>query len=104
MKFIIYRDRKKEWRWRLISKGRVVADSGEGYKRRTQVTKMISRIILGPHKVEELSRYAVIAAALLLFGCDNDQTWYDTHPPKPDPNCTPPCSESSSMSSFYNSG
>jgi len=55
MKFVVFKDQKKEWRWRLISKGRVVADSGEGYKRKSQVSKMISRIILGPHKVEEIS-------------------------------------------------
>lgn len=35
MKFILYRDRKKEWRWRLKARnGRVIATSGEGYKRR----------------------------------------------------------------------
>jgi len=32
--FEIYKDRKKEWRWRAKRKGRIVADSGEGYKRR----------------------------------------------------------------------
>ena len=30
-----YKDSKKEWRWRLIaSNGRVLADCGEGYKRK----------------------------------------------------------------------
>lgn len=36
MKFEIYRDtsRKREWRWRLRAKnGRIIANSGEGYKR-----------------------------------------------------------------------
>ena len=33
MKFIIYFDGRGEWRWRLKSpNGRIVADSGEGYK------------------------------------------------------------------------
>lgn len=32
MKFILYKDAKGEWRWRLYStNGRIVADSGEGY-------------------------------------------------------------------------
>lgn len=35
MKFILYRDRKREWRWRLKARnGRVIADSAEGYKRK----------------------------------------------------------------------
>lgn len=35
MKFHIYQDRRGEWRWRLKARnGRIVADSGEGYKRR----------------------------------------------------------------------
>jgi uncharacterized protein len=35
MKFILYRDKHREWRWRLKAKnGRVLADSGEGYKRK----------------------------------------------------------------------
>lgn len=35
MKFHIYRDKKREWRWRLVARnGRNVATSGEGYKRK----------------------------------------------------------------------
>jgi uncharacterized protein len=31
----IYRDSRREWRWRLkASNGRIVADSGEGYRRK----------------------------------------------------------------------
>jgi uncharacterized protein YegP (UPF0339 family) len=34
MKITIYKDKKKELRWRMIAKnGRILADSGEGYKR-----------------------------------------------------------------------
>lgn len=34
----IYRDDKKEWRWRLItSNGRIVADSAEGYLQKRAV-------------------------------------------------------------------
>jgi len=47
--------------------------------------------------------YVIIAAASLLFGCgDYDQSWYDQHQRTPDPNCQPPCSESDSMSGWYN--
>lgn len=29
-----YRDKKREWRWRVVAKnGKVLADSGEGYRR-----------------------------------------------------------------------
>jgi hypothetical protein len=32
---IIYRDQAHEWRWRLrLGNGRIIADSGEGYKSR----------------------------------------------------------------------
>ena len=35
-KLFVYRDRKREWRWRMVGpNGRIVADSGEGYKRLT---------------------------------------------------------------------
>lgn len=34
-KVVIYKDRKGEWRWRFVApNGRIVADSGEGYKRK----------------------------------------------------------------------
>lgn len=34
MKFDLYQDKKKDWRWRVMAdNGRVVADSAEGYKR-----------------------------------------------------------------------
>ena len=32
MKFHVYKDRRNEYRWRLIAaNGKVIADSGEGY-------------------------------------------------------------------------
>lgn len=35
MRFQIYRDRQRQWRWRLIAmNGKTVADSAEGYRRR----------------------------------------------------------------------
>lgn len=45
MKFFLYRDKKKEWRWRLKSKGRIIADSGEGYRRRGVCLRMVERIV-----------------------------------------------------------
>ena len=45
MKFFLYRDGKKEWRWRLKSKGRIIADSGEGYRRRGVCLRMVERVV-----------------------------------------------------------
>ncbi len=54
MKFRLFRDSKGEWRWKLLSRnGREIACSGEGYKRKTQCTRMISKIILGPYRIIE---------------------------------------------------
>lgn len=45
MKFIIYRDRKKLFRWRLVaSNKKIIADSGEGFTRRQAVQKSIVRL------------------------------------------------------------
>lgn len=42
--FEIYRDTAMEWRWRLVaSNGRIVADSGEGYKRKSAAVAAASR-------------------------------------------------------------
>lgn len=44
-RFIVYKDRKGEWRWRLkAANGRNIARSSEGYKKRSQATKMIHYI------------------------------------------------------------
>ncbi len=41
-KLEIYRDGRREWRWRLkASNGRIVADSGEGYRRRASVHRAV---------------------------------------------------------------
>ncbi len=46
-RFVVYQDRKKEWRWRLVaSNGKIVADSAEGYKKKAHAVKMINRIRL----------------------------------------------------------
>jgi len=44
-KLEIYRDAKRGWRWRLrASNGRIVADSGEGYRRRAAVYEAVKRV------------------------------------------------------------
>ena len=44
-KLEIYRDANREWRWRLkASNGRIVADSGEGYRRRASVYEAVGRV------------------------------------------------------------
>ncbi len=41
----IFEDKRGEWRWRLISSnGRIVADSGEGYKNKSECYKRLSEI------------------------------------------------------------
>lgn len=47
LRFEYFRDRRKEWRWRLVaSNGRIVACAGEGYKHKGSCTRMASRIVL----------------------------------------------------------
>jgi uncharacterized protein YegP (UPF0339 family) len=37
---VIYKDRRGEWRWRFqAGNGRIVADSGEGYRRKAGAVK-----------------------------------------------------------------
>jgi len=44
-KLEIYRDGRREWRWRLrASNGRILADSGEGYRRHASVRKAVDRV------------------------------------------------------------
>ena len=41
----VYKDRKGEWRWTLFAQnGKKLANSGEGYKRRSYCTKIAKRI------------------------------------------------------------
>ena len=44
-KLQIYHDGRREWRWRLrASNGRILADSGEGYRRRASVYEAVGRV------------------------------------------------------------
>jgi len=45
MKFSIYKDRRGEFRWRLVAaNGQIVADSGEGYETKTGCEEAVQRI------------------------------------------------------------
>lgn len=47
MTFELFRDKKKEWRWRLRARnGRIVATSGEGYKRKGRMISTLASIRL----------------------------------------------------------
>ncbi len=53
MKFVIYRDKKGEWRWHLKARnGRIVAESGEGYKSKAHCRKMVKKIEMGAFSAE----------------------------------------------------
>jgi len=46
----VYRDASRDWRWRLkAANGRIVADSGEGYRRKSSMIRGIecTRVLLG---------------------------------------------------------
>ena len=47
----VYKDEAKEWRWRCKNKGRIKADSGEGYKRKASCLKSISTMFLPTIKI-----------------------------------------------------
>lgn len=34
LKFVIYKDKKSQFRWRAVRSGRVIAEGGEGYTRK----------------------------------------------------------------------
>lgn len=41
----IYKDKRGEFRWRATFRGRILADSGEGYKRRASVRIALKRVL-----------------------------------------------------------
>lgn len=46
MKIRIYKDKRGEWRWRMVARnGRTVADSGEGYVRRSNARRAAFRLV-----------------------------------------------------------
>ena len=45
MTYVYYKDAKGEWRWRLVAaNGRIIADSGEGYKSEKECKDDINRV------------------------------------------------------------
>jgi len=44
----IYKDKSGDFRWRAVRKGRVVADSGEGYRRKVTLVKTVRNIFTSP--------------------------------------------------------
>ena len=45
MKVRVYKDKQKEWRWRLsATNGNVLADSGEGYKRKVDCESALETV------------------------------------------------------------
>ncbi len=45
MKFVVYRDRIGEYRWRLVAtNGRTVGDSGEGYDSRSNARRAAENV------------------------------------------------------------
>lgn len=49
MRIVIYKDKRKEWRWKLLARnGQIVAESGEGYKRKTSLYKALRGICNAP--------------------------------------------------------
>lgn len=40
-KFEIYQDKRGEWRWRARRVGRIVAEGGEGYRRKSSLMRSL---------------------------------------------------------------
>lgn len=45
IKITIYKDKKSEYRWNMKRCGKIIAESGEGYKRFKGCTKTLSALI-----------------------------------------------------------
>jgi uncharacterized protein YegP (UPF0339 family) len=43
----VYQDQAGRWRWRLVSAGRIIAESGQGYTRSDDAVKAFLRLKLG---------------------------------------------------------
>lgn len=41
----VYKDKRGEWRWGVIRYGRIIMDSGEGYKRRSTMLKSLDHFL-----------------------------------------------------------
>ena len=53
-KLIVYRDKNKDWRWHLkAANHKIIAESGEGYKRRQGLYKSLELVRNSIHIEEE---------------------------------------------------
>lgn len=54
-----YKDKRGEWRWRMTARnGKIVADSGEGYRRRRNCLRMIERLF--PKAIRDGAVYLLV--------------------------------------------
>lgn len=44
-KVYLYKAKNREWRWRIKRAGRIVAESGEGYKRKAGAKKSLDALL-----------------------------------------------------------
>lgn len=52
MRFIVFRGKDGDWRWRLLAgNNRVIADSGEGYSAKNKVIDAVTRISTGAAQI-----------------------------------------------------
>lgn len=48
MRFVIYKDRRGQWRWSLRARNqKVIADGSESYTRKRDVLLAVRRVVLG---------------------------------------------------------
>jgi len=52
LKIEIYKDAGNLWRWRAIRGGHIVADSGEGYTRRSHVIRALRSLAAAVKKLQ----------------------------------------------------
>lgn len=46
MKIVLYIDKKKEYRWRLVAKnGKILADCAEGYKEKRKMMHIVDKLL-----------------------------------------------------------
>lgn len=59
-KLIIYKDRKKQFRWKLIAiNGKKIANGGEGYINKQDCLMIVQTIVLGPYELIDTTKKAV---------------------------------------------
>jgi uncharacterized protein YegP (UPF0339 family) len=46
MKIVLYKDKKGEYRWRLVARnGRIIADSAESYKQKSKMMHIVQKLL-----------------------------------------------------------